>query len=48
MKRKIGELYNKPVVIGDKNLVTKNETHISELQGSNEGGGIHLKFIIIR
>lgn len=39
MKRKIGELYNKPVVIGDKNLVTKNETHISELQGSNEGGG---------
>lgn len=39
MKRKIGELYNKPVVIGDKNLVAKSETHISELQGSNEGGG---------
>lgn len=27
MKRKIGEIYNKPVVIGDKNLVTKNEVH---------------------
>lgn len=41
MKRKIGELYNKPIVEGDKNLVTKNETHISELQGNsnNEGGG---------
>lgn len=40
MKRKIGELYNKPIVEGDKNLVTKNETHISELQGNsnNEGG----------
>lgn len=40
MKRKVGELYNKPVVEGDKNLVTKNETHISELQGNsnNEGG----------
>lgn len=37
MKKRIGELYNKPVVIGDKNLVTKNETHISELAG-NEGG----------
>lgn len=38
MKRKIGTIYNKPIVTGDKNLVTKNETHISELQGSNGGG----------
>lgn len=35
MKRKIGELYNKPVIIGDKNLVTKNEIHQSELGGEN-------------
>lgn len=39
MKKKIGELYNRPVVIGDRNLVTKNETHISELQENNEGEG---------
>lgn len=26
-KRKIGEIYNKPIVEGDKNLVTKNEVH---------------------
>ena len=31
MKRKIGEINNKPLVIGDKNLVTKNEIHKSEL-----------------
>lgn len=43
MKRKIGELRNKPIVEGDKNLVTKNETHISELQGSNEGGSSGVK-----
>lgn len=37
MKRKIGEIYNKPIVEGDKNLVTKNEVHKSELSGG-EGG----------
>lgn len=39
MKRKIGELYNKPIVIGDKNEVTSNEIHINSLKSSNEGGG---------
>lgn len=34
-KRKIGEIYNKPIVEGDKNLVTNNEIHKSEL---SEGG----------
>lgn len=38
MKRKIGEIYNKPIVIGDKNLVTSNEIHKSELSGSQSGG----------
>lgn len=38
MKRKIGEIYNKPVVIGDKNLVTRNEIHESELNASTGGG----------
>ena len=38
MKRKIGEIYNKPIVIGDKNLVTRNEIHESELNASTGGG----------
>lgn len=35
MKKKIGEIYNKPIVIGNKNKVTDNEIHISELGGEN-------------
>lgn len=31
MKKKIGEIYNIPVVIGNKNEVTKNEVHLDEL-----------------
>ena len=34
MKRKIGEIYNKPIVIGDKNLVTKNEVHETTLNSA--------------
>ena len=37
-KRKIGEIYNKPIVEGDKNLVTNNEIHKSELSGGSGGG----------
>lgn len=37
MKKKIGEIYNKPIVTGDKNLVTKNEIHESSLGGGNSG-----------
>lgn len=36
MKRKIGEIYNKPIIEGDINLKTSNEIHKSELNG---GGG---------
>lgn len=32
-KRKIGEIYNKPIVEGDINLKTPNEIHKSELSG---------------
>lgn len=32
-KRKIGELYNKPIVEGDKNLVKDYEIHVDELSG---------------
>ena len=32
-KRKIGEIYNKPIVEGDINLKTPNEIHKSELGG---------------
>lgn len=39
MKKKIGEIYDKPIVIGDKNLVTENEIHVDEL-GGNGGGDI--------
>lgn len=34
MKRKVGELYHKPIVIGNKNEVTDNEIHISEVTNS--------------
>lgn len=36
MKRKIGEIYNKPIIEGDINLKTPNKIHKSELSG---GGG---------
>lgn len=39
MKKKIGEIYNKPIVEGDKNLVTKNEIHKSGLSGGSGSGG---------
>lgn len=42
MKKKIGEIYNIPIIIGDKNLKTKNEIHVDELSNvptSGEGGG---------
>lgn len=35
MKSKVGELYRKSIVIGNKNEVTDNEIHISELGGEN-------------
>jgi hypothetical protein len=39
MKKKIGEIYNKPIVTGDKNLVTKNEIHESTLNGGSGASG---------
>lgn len=48
MKRKIGEIYNKPIVTGDKNLLTKNEIHESALGGGNNNEGIkehYYKFV---
>ena len=36
MKSRIGTINKKPIVQGDKNLVTPNEIHVSELKG---GGG---------
>jgi hypothetical protein len=35
-KKKIGEIYNKPIVIGDKNLMNNNEIHVDELGGGME------------
>lgn len=34
-KKRIGWLYGKPIVIGDKNLLTKNETHTEQLKASS-------------
>lgn len=40
MKRKIGEIYNKPIVEGDKNLVREGtEIHINDLQSNSSSGG---------
>ena len=33
MKKRIGELNGKPIVIGDENEVTKNEIHYSIVEG---------------
>lgn len=48
-KIKIGKIYNKSIVAGDKNLVTSNEIHKSELSGGNNSNntgtaGASLKF----
>lgn len=49
-KIKIGEIYNKPIVEGDKNLVNKNEIHKSELQGNggSDTSGALLKFYKVK
>lgn len=37
MKKKIGSLYRKQIVIGDKNLLEDNEIHIDDLLGGGSG-----------
>lgn len=44
MKRKIGNLRGKPIIEGDKNLMTPNELHVSELGGGNSGSERYLYF----
>lgn len=44
-KRKIGEIYNKPIVEGDKNLVTNNEIHKSELSGGSGSGEDTMEYL---
>lgn len=39
MKKKIGEIYNKPIIDGDINLKTPNEIHKSELIGGGNSSG---------
>lgn len=39
-KNRIGILRGKPIVEGDKNVVTSNEIHISDLSSSNEGSSV--------
>lgn len=37
MKRKVGEIYDKPIVVGNKNEVEKHEIHIDDLVSEGEG-----------
>ena len=40
MKKRIGNLRGKPIIEGDKNLMTANELHIDSLgKSNNEEGG---------
>jgi hypothetical protein len=45
MKKKVGELYDKPIVIGNPNEFTKNEIALSELGGgeSFDDGMVYFK-----
>lgn len=46
-KKKIGEIYDKPIVIGDKNLVTENEIHVEDvykISGEHNGGKSNIKY----
>lgn len=40
MKKKVGELYDKPIVIGNPNEFTKNEIALSELGGESFDDGM--------
>ena len=46
MKKRIGTIYNKPIIEGDINLKTPNEIHKSELKGGgdNPSGGSVSKY----
>ena len=46
MKKRIGTLYNKPIIEGDINLKTPNEIHKNELKGggNNPSGGSVSKY----
>ena len=35
MKKKVGNIYGKPIVVGDENEVTKNEVHFNDLKDYN-------------
>lgn len=44
MKKRIGTLYNKPIIEGDINLKTPNEIHKNELKGGENSGGSVSKY----
>lgn len=44
-KKKIGEIHHKPIVTGDKNLVTKNEIHESNLIGSSSNNEYEFEYL---
>lgn len=44
MKSRIGTINKKPIVQGDKNLVTPNEIHVSELKGGGEQSNIPVEY----
>lgn len=48
MKKKVGELYDKPIVIGNKNEVTKNEIHVDELGGGGDSFDDGMRYFLIQ
>lgn len=44
MKSRIGTINRKPIVLGDKNLVTPNEIHVSELGGGRGQSDIPVEY----
>lgn len=46
MKKKVGELYDKPIVIGNPNEFTKNEIALSDLGGDSFDDGMEYYLIV--
>lgn len=46
MKKKVGELYDKPIVIGNPNEFTKNEIALSDLGGGSFDDGMEYYLIV--
>lgn len=48
MKKRVGELYDKPIVVGNPNEFTKNEIALSDLGGDSFDDGMEYYLVIDR